>query len=64
MEDFEVKQAFEIIKERVNEIKKDEDWKKQIAAEWNQATEEAPEETAAAPSKQEPEAQSVYSYSK
>ena len=38
MEDYEVRQALEIIKDRVSEIKKDEDWKKKIADEWNQAT--------------------------
>lgn len=38
MEDYEVRQALEIIKDRVTEIKKDEDWKKKIADEWNQAT--------------------------
>lgn len=37
MEDFEVRQALAIIKDRVNEIKKDEDWKTKIAKEWNDA---------------------------
>lgn len=37
MEDYEVRQALEIIKDRVNEIKQDEDWKKKIADEWNKA---------------------------
>ncbi len=37
MEDFEVRQALAIIKERVNEIKKDDDWKETIAREWNEA---------------------------
>ena len=40
MEDFEVKQAFEIIRDRVNEIKQDQDWKEKIADEWNNAVEE------------------------
>ena len=35
-----MRQALEIIKDRVSEIKKDEDWKKKIADEWNQATAE------------------------
>jgi hypothetical protein len=35
MEDFEVRQAFAIIKDRVNEIKKDQDWKEKIEEEWN-----------------------------
>lgn len=37
MEDFEVRQALAIIKDRVNEIKKDSDWKEKIAREWNEA---------------------------
>ncbi len=37
MDDFEVRQALAIIKDRVNEIKKDEDWKANIAQEWNEA---------------------------
>ena len=40
MEDFEVRQAFEIIRERVDEIKKDDDWKEKIAEEWNKTVEE------------------------
>lgn len=40
MEDYEVRQALAIIKDRVNEIKQDEDWKKNIADEWNQAAEQ------------------------
>lgn len=39
MEDHEIKLAYEIIKDRVNEIKKDQDWKEQLAAEWNEETE-------------------------
>lgn len=37
MDDFEVRQALAIIKDRVQEIKKDEDWKANIAKEWNDA---------------------------
>ena len=37
MEDYEVRQALAIIKDRVNEIKKDEDWKTNIAKQWNEA---------------------------
>ena len=37
MDDFEVRQALAIIKDRVQEIKKDEDWKTKIAKEWNDA---------------------------
>ena len=40
MEDFEVRQALAIIKDRVNEIKKDSDWKEKIAQEWNEAAED------------------------
>lgn len=40
MEDFEVRQALAIIKERVQEIKQDEEWKENIANEWNQIAEE------------------------
>ena len=39
MDDFEVRQALAIIKDRVQEIKKDEDWKTKIAKEWNDAAE-------------------------
>jgi len=39
MEDFEVRQAFAIIKDRVNEIKQDQDWKEKIAEEWNKTIE-------------------------
>ena len=37
MEDFEIRNAFEIIKERVLEIKQDVDWKQNLADQWNQA---------------------------
>lgn len=35
MEDFEVRQALAVIKERVNAIKNEPDWKQKIADEWN-----------------------------
>ena len=38
MEDYEVRQALAIIKDRVGEIKQDEKWKEDIAKEWNDAT--------------------------
>ena len=63
MEDFEVKQAFEIIRDRVNEIKQDQDWKEKIADEWNKTVEEEQAQAAAAPRK-DPDQRSVYSYSK
>lgn len=31
---------FSIVKDRVNEIKQDQDWKEKIAKEWNDAAEE------------------------
>ena len=42
MEDFEVRQALAIIKDRVQEIKKDDDWKQKIAKEWNEAGADEP----------------------
>lgn len=42
MEDVEVRQALAIIKERVQDIKKDDDWKQKIAKEWNEAADEGP----------------------
>ena len=37
MDDFEVRQALAIIRDRVKEIKQDDDWKDNIAREWNEA---------------------------
>jgi hypothetical protein len=37
MDDFEVRQALAIIKDRVKEIKQDDDWKVNIAKQWNEA---------------------------
>lgn len=37
MEDFEVRQALSLIKERVDAIKKEPDWKQKMADEWNEA---------------------------
>ena len=64
MEDFEVRQAFEIIKDRIHEIKADQDWKEKIADEWNKTAElenqpQAPKEAA-----DQQDGRSVYSYSK
>jgi hypothetical protein len=39
MEDYEVRQALAIIKDRVNELTAEPDWKEQITEEWNQANE-------------------------
>jgi len=41
MEDFEVRQALALIKERVAEISKDQDWKQKMADDWNKANDEA-----------------------
>lgn len=63
MEDQEIRLAFEVIKDRVEEIKKDHDWKEQLAAEWNEETEK--EKLQAQEVEQQPaEKASVYSYSK
>lgn len=35
MEDYEVRQALAIIQDRVKEIKHDDNWKNNIADEWN-----------------------------
>lgn len=69
MEDFEVRQVFSIIKDRVNEIKQDQDWKEKIAEEWNQAGDinnQGGDKQADTKSQIQPQAdqQSVYSYSK
>lgn len=37
MDDLEVRQALALIKDRVKEIKQDDDWKQNIAKEWNEA---------------------------
>ena len=67
MEDYEIRQALAIIKQRVNEIKEDGDWKQNIADEWNEAAkqeQQAQQEAAASERKKASDAQSVFSYSK
>lgn len=44
MEDLEVRQALALIKERVLEIKKDDEWRDNIAKEWNDADQANPNE--------------------
>ena len=39
MEDYEVRQALGIIKDRVKEITQEDDWKEKMADEWNKANE-------------------------
>ena len=36
MDDFEIRQAMEIVKERVQEMKKEEGWKDIVAAKFNE----------------------------
>lgn len=68
MNDFEIRQVFSIIQDRVNEIKQDQDWKKNIAEEWNKAGGIQDEQPAAVEeagqSVAEEKQHSVYSYSK
>lgn len=40
MEDYEVRQALALIKDRVNEMTQEDDWKEKMAEEWNKANEE------------------------
>lgn len=44
MEDFEVRQALALIKERVSKIKEEPNWKEKMADEWNQANKAAPKD--------------------
>mgnify|MGYP001431095102 CR=1 FL=1 len=63
MEDYEVRQALAIIKDRVNEITQAPDWKEQITEEWNQAN--AEEDAArAARRAADPDARSTVTYRK
>lgn len=39
MEDYEVRQALAVIQERVKEITQDNNWKENLADEWNKANE-------------------------
>eukprot|EP00826_Nyctotherus_ovalis_P027980 TRINITY_DN2196_c0_g2_i1.p1 TRINITY_DN2196_c0_g2~~TRINITY_DN2196_c0_g2_i1.p1 ORF type:complete len:295 (-),score=119.05 TRINITY_DN2196_c0_g2_i1:33-917(-) len=47
IEDFEVRQALAVIKERVQELKRDKNWKEGFVAKWNQEQPEAVEESKA-----------------
>jgi len=67
MDDYEVREALAIIKDRVKEIKQDQDWKEKITKEWNDAG--ADEAGAAAADyqnykKKDDDNKSVVSYSK
>ena len=63
MEDYEVRQALAIIKDRVNEITQAPNWKEQITEEWNQAN---AEEDAAKQARRaaDPDARSTVTYRK
>lgn len=60
MEDLEVRQALALIKERVDEIKQDDEWRKKIADEWNQ-DEANPNEGASKPRQRDDDARSAVS---
>lgn len=45
MEDFEVRQALAVIKERVAKIKEEPDWKEKMAEEWNNAPKDVDRES-------------------
>jgi hypothetical protein len=68
MEDFEIRQVFSIIKDRVHEIKKDQDWKEKVADEWNNNANSAgtkdPSEHVEDLVNQSKEQHSVFDYSK
>ena len=64
MEDYEVRQALAIIKDRVQEITAQPDWKDQMANEWN-AAQDAERAAAKQPKKAvDPDAQSSVTYRK
>ncbi len=50
MEDYEVRQALAVIKERVHSITREDDWKEKMAREWNQAGAAAADARSQAPS--------------
>ena len=47
MEDYEVRQALGIIKDRVKELTQEDDWKEKMAEEWNKANEQEAQAKAA-----------------
>ena len=64
MDDYEVRQALAIIKDRVNEVTKQQDWKEKIAEEWNQAAEQEQEIQSRPKLADDPDLKSQVSYSK
>ena len=61
MEDYEVRQALAIIKDRVNEITQAPDWKEQITQEWNDANEQEKQQRAAKTGSEDTRSQVTYS---
>ena len=49
MDDYEVRQALAIIKDRVTEVTKATDWKEKMADEWNKANADEEAQAAAQP---------------
>ena len=64
MDDYEVRQALAIIKDRVNEVTKQQDWKEKIAEEWNQADDKEQEIQSRPKLADDPDLKSQVSYSK
>ena len=64
MDDYEVRQALAIIKDRVNEVTKAEDWKENMAHEWNQANQAEEQERPRHKMIDDPELKSQVTYSK
>ena len=64
MDDYEVRQALAIIKDRVNEVTKQQDWKEKIAEEWKGADEQEQEIQSRPKLADDPDLKSQVSYSK
>ena len=64
MDDYEVRQALAIIKDRVNEVTKQQDWKEKIAEEWDQADNKEQEIQSRPKLADDPDLKSQVSYSK
>ena len=61
MEDYEVRQALAIIKDRVNEITQQPDWKEQMTQEYNEANEQEKQQRAAKTGSDDTRSQVTYS---
>ena len=64
MDDYEVRQALAIIKDRVNEVSKEQDWKEKMAEEWNQANADEAADIPRQKLSVDPDQKSQVSYSK